>query len=86
MKRNALSDGLVLHLYSGQQIYLVWLSYVYLALALRENVLIVNGSNIRSWWILHHYLSILACLIMLALPVDSPGNALNCAILDVEWS
>ncbi|GMH43752.1 hypothetical protein BSKO_11686 [Bryopsis sp. KO-2023] len=58
---------------AGEQIFLIWLCYMYVALALRENVLVVNGSNIRSWWITHHYLSIFACLIMLALPVDSPA-------------
>ena len=33
----------------------------------------VNGSSIRPWWIHHHYWSILTCLILLTLPVDSPA-------------
>lgn len=35
-----------------------WLLYYYTTLALRENILQVNGSNIKNWWIIHHYLSI----------------------------
>ena len=33
------------------QLYLSWLCYFYLALSLRENVLMVNGSHIKGWWI-----------------------------------
>lgn len=60
----------------GVQLFLMWLCYLYIALALRENVLIVNGSNIRSWWITHHYLSTVACLLILSLPIDSPSFAI----------
>ena len=35
----------------GVQLYLSWLCYFYLALSLRENVLMVNGSHIKGWWI-----------------------------------
>ncbi len=52
--------------------YLVWLSYFYLAMALRENVLVVNGSHIRPWWITHHYISAAASLALLGLPITSP--------------
>jgi len=38
-------------------LFQVWLLYYYTTLALRENILKVNGSNINSWWIIHHYLS-----------------------------
>lgn len=27
-------------------------------MTVREHILVVNGSNIRPWWIIHHYLSI----------------------------
>lgn len=60
-------------LMTGVQFYLAWLSYYYLALAIRENVLLMNGSNIRSWWIQHHYWSAVACLLMVGLPVSSPA-------------
>ena len=35
----------------------VWMLYYYVSLSLRENILKVNGSNIKDWWIYHHYLS-----------------------------
>ncbi|GLC41998.1 hypothetical protein PLESTB_001057100 [Pleodorina starrii] len=60
-------------LLTGVQMYLAWLSYFYLAMALRENVLYVNGSRIRSWWMQHHYWSAAASLVMLGLPVTSPA-------------
>lgn len=31
----------------------------------------VNGSNIRKWWIFHHYISTLCVLVLLTLPVNS---------------
>lgn len=36
---------------AGMQLYLVWVTYFYVSMALREGVLLVNGSHIRSWWI-----------------------------------
>jgi len=33
---------------------LSWLLYYYVTLALRENILKSNGSNIKGWWIHHH--------------------------------
>lgn len=57
----------------GVQMFLCWMLYLYTALALRENVLKVNGSSIRPWWIHHHYWSIATCMILLTLPVDSPA-------------
>eukprot|EP00210_Caulerpa_lentillifera_P005642 g5395.t1 len=69
----------------GVQLFLTWLCYLYIALALRENVLIVNGSNIRSWWITHHYLSTLTCLLMLSLPIDSPAFTVFCQRF-LRWS
>ncbi|KAL1069552.1 hypothetical protein V6Z11_D12G274300 [Gossypium hirsutum] len=32
-----------------------WLLFLYTGLALRENILRSNGSDIRPWWIYHHY-------------------------------
>lgn len=31
----------------------------------------VNGSNIRPWWIHHHYWAMVTTTLVLALPVDS---------------
>ncbi|XP_042474430.1 transmembrane protein 120 homolog isoform X2 [Zingiber officinale] len=45
--------------------YKVWLLFLYTSLALRENVLRANGSDIRPWWIYHHYCAMLMALISL---------------------
>jgi hypothetical protein len=72
-------------LMTGVQLYLTWLCYFYLALSLRENVLMVNGSHIKGWWIQHHYWSCACSLIMLGLPVYSPAVFLFCQRFMV-WS
>ena len=56
---------------SGIQLYVAWMLYFYTSVALRENVLVMNGSNIRPWWIQHHYISIVVGLLMLTMPVES---------------
>eukprot|EP01112_Ceratiomyxa_fruticulosa_P005673 TRINITY_DN1645_c0_g1_i1.p1 TRINITY_DN1645_c0_g1~~TRINITY_DN1645_c0_g1_i1.p1 ORF type:complete len:334 (-),score=45.65 TRINITY_DN1645_c0_g1_i1:89-1090(-) len=48
----------------------IWLLYYYITLALRENILRVNGSSIKSWWIYHHYLSMIGSLVMMLWPLD----------------
>lgn len=72
LKENRERYTLTPPLMTVMQAYLAWLSYFYLALALRESVLLVNGSNIRPWWIQHHMLAAACSLMMLALPVSSP--------------
>lgn len=47
----------------------IWLLYFYVSLALRENILLVNGSRIRGWWITHHYISALTSIVMLTWPL-----------------
>ncbi|WOL07552.1 transmembrane protein 120 [Canna indica] len=47
------------------QLYQAWLLFLYTSLALRENVLRANGSDIRPWWIYHHYCAMLMALISL---------------------
>ncbi|KAL3137129.1 hypothetical protein ABBQ32_006701 [Trebouxia sp. C0010 RCD-2024] len=69
----------------GVQVFLCWMLYLYTALALRENVLKVNGSSIRPWWIHHHYWSIATCMILLTLPVDSPAVQV-CVKKELWWS
>jgi len=49
-------------------VYQLYLTYFYLTLAIRECILAVNGSNIKAWWIRHHYLSILLMITMLTWP------------------
>lgn len=51
----------------------MFMVYVYISMAAREGVLLLNGSRIRGWWIWHHYLSATTCIITLTLPVDSPA-------------
>ncbi|KAJ9516169.1 hypothetical protein QJQ45_024600 [Haematococcus lacustris] len=67
------------------QLYLLWLGYFYLALALRENVLLVNGSAIKPWWIQHHYWSASCALLLLGLPVYSPAVYTFCEYF-LMWS
>jgi len=49
----------------------VWLLYYYVSLSLRENILLVNGSKIRQWWIVHHYISSAMSIIVLTWPAES---------------
>ena len=62
---------------------LCWLLYYYASLALRENILKVNGSNIATWWISHHYISgaLAATMVRAALAsrthCRSPGTAFS---------
>ncbi|CAA0817124.1 TMPIT-like protein [Striga hermonthica] len=53
MLRSTIWDGCLPAL--PVQLYQAWLLYLYTGLALRENILRVNGSDIRPWWIKHHY-------------------------------
>ena len=68
----------------GMQVFLCWLLFFYTASALRESVLKVNGSHIRSWWIYHHVWAGITCILMLSLPVDSP-SFVNSVILFQWW-
>ncbi|XP_042505396.1 transmembrane protein 120 homolog [Macadamia integrifolia] len=45
------------------QLYQAWLLFLYTSLALRENILRANGSDIRPWWIYHHYCAMVMALI-----------------------
>eukprot|EP01111_Echinosteliopsis_oligospora_P009867 TRINITY_DN2973_c0_g1_i2.p1 TRINITY_DN2973_c0_g1~~TRINITY_DN2973_c0_g1_i2.p1 ORF type:complete len:203 (+),score=38.58 TRINITY_DN2973_c0_g1_i2:656-1264(+) len=54
-------------------IWQIWLLYYYITLALRENILRVNGSTIKPWWIIHHYLSMSGSLTLLLWPKMSPS-------------
>ncbi|XP_076921589.1 uncharacterized protein LOC143583053 [Bidens hawaiensis] len=60
------------------QIYQAWLLFLYTALALRENILRVNGSDIRPWWIYHHYCAMGMALISLTWEIEKhPDCALK---------
>eukprot|EP01083_Nonionella_stella_P302256 1041405_1 len=51
-----------------QIIHTLYLMYYYSSLALRENVLRVNGSHIDAWWIFHHYISIGMSVVTVTMP------------------
>ncbi|XP_047329029.1 transmembrane protein 120 homolog [Impatiens glandulifera] len=51
-------------------LYLVWLLFLYTCLALRENILRVNGSDIRPWWIYHHYFAMATSVISLTWEIE----------------
>ncbi|KAL3651230.1 hypothetical protein CASFOL_004232 [Castilleja foliolosa] len=52
------------------QLYQAWLLYLYTGLALRENILRVNGSDIRPWWIKHHYCAMGMAIISLTWEIE----------------
>jgi len=53
------------------------LSYYYVTIAIRENILRENGSNIKSWWIQHHYLMV-GCGVVLVTWPPSKSYRLFC--------
>ncbi|KAF7148570.1 hypothetical protein RHSIM_Rhsim03G0218900 [Rhododendron simsii] len=60
------------------QLYQAWLLFLYTGLALRENILRVNGSDIRPWWIYHHYFAMAMALISLTWEIErEPDCALK---------
>ncbi|XP_031096056.1 transmembrane protein 120 homolog [Ipomoea triloba] len=56
------------------QLYQAWLLYLYTGLALRENILRLNGSDIRPWWIKHHYCAMAMALISLTWEIQREPN------------
>lgn len=44
------------------------LAWYYATLAVRENILRLNGSNIKAWWIIHHYFTMAQCVFLLTWP------------------
>uniref|UniRef100_A0A7C9DSX8 Transmembrane protein 120 homolog n=1 Tax=Opuntia streptacantha TaxID=393608 RepID=A0A7C9DSX8_OPUST len=56
------------------QLYQAWLLFLYTGLALRENILRVNGSDIRSWWICHHYCAMVMALVSLTWEIKGQPN------------
>uniref|UniRef100_A0A5B6YQ27 Transmembrane protein 120 n=1 Tax=Davidia involucrata TaxID=16924 RepID=A0A5B6YQ27_DAVIN len=56
------------------QLYQAWLLFLYTGLALRENILRLNGSDIRPWWIYHHYCAMIMALISLTWEIKGQPN------------
>jgi hypothetical protein len=44
------------------------LTTYYVTLAIRENILLANGSNIKAWWIVHHYVTMFSGVLLLTWP------------------
>eukprot|EP00252_Welwitschia_mirabilis_P006383 TRINITY_DN1724_c0_g2_i1.p1 TRINITY_DN1724_c0_g2~~TRINITY_DN1724_c0_g2_i1.p1 ORF type:complete len:376 (+),score=50.84 TRINITY_DN1724_c0_g2_i1:613-1740(+) len=59
------------------QLYQAWLLYFYTSLALREHVLRVNGSDIRPWWIYHHYCAMFMALVSLTWEIKGQPNCIE---------
>merc|ERR1712087_1002046 len=53
--------------------------FYYSALAIRENILALNGSRIEPWWIYHHYWSMGVSVLLLLTAPDQSTMALTCA-------
>ncbi|KAA3460005.1 transmembrane protein 120-like protein [Gossypium australe] len=56
------------------QLYQAWLLFLYTGLALRENILWSNGSDIRPWWIYHHYCAMAMALVSITWEVKGQPN------------
>ncbi|XWS38090.1 hypothetical protein CRYUN_Cryun19dG0100900 [Craigia yunnanensis] len=56
------------------QLYEAWLLFLYTGLALRENILRANGSDIRPWWIYHHYCAMVMALVSLTWEIKGQPN------------
>lgn len=48
--------------------------YYYTTLAIRENILALNGSKIESWWIYHHYVSMVIAILSLMINYEHTGE------------
>lgn len=48
-----------------------WCLLYYISLSCREQVLRANGSRIKQWWIVHHYISALGSIVVLFWPMAS---------------
>ncbi|KAI9093739.1 TMPIT-like protein-domain-containing protein [Phlyctochytrium arcticum] len=69
-----------LFLYDGRvldALYGFTMLYYYCTCVLREHILLVNGSRIRSWWFGHHYFSILTSGVMLIWPTTAIYRAVR---------
>lgn len=51
------------------------LLYAYSTITVREHILLVNGSNIRAWWIIHHILCIFLSGTLLIWPASQAYHA-----------
>eukprot|EP01084_Bolivina_argentea_P129183 228182_1 len=64
------------------QVQVLLFFFYYLSLAIRENILSLNGSRIQSWWIYHHYWSILISILSLIISDDNNNININLNVLN----
>ncbi|XP_046966098.1 transmembrane protein 120 homolog isoform X1 [Vanessa cardui] len=57
-----------------QLILIFLLVWYYCTLTIRESILKVNGSRIKGWWRLHHFISTVVAGILLIWPQNEPWN------------
>mmetsp|Transcript_1398 Transcript_1398/g.2870 ORF Transcript_1398/g.2870 Transcript_1398/m.2870 type:complete len:362 (-) Transcript_1398:262-1347(-) len=55
-------------------VFQLYLAYYYVNLSLREGILQKNGSNIKPWWSIHHYISMLSAVLLLTWPSSASYN------------
>lgn len=55
--------------------------YYYSTVLLREHILVVNGSNIRAWWIAHHYVCVGIGGILLIWPSNAAYREIRPSLL-----
>ncbi|XP_019090671.1 PREDICTED: transmembrane protein 120 homolog isoform X2 [Camelina sativa] len=63
--------------YNSYRLYEAWLLFLYAGLAMRENILRVNGSDIRPWWLYHHYCAMLMALVSLTWEIKGQPNCVQ---------
>ncbi|KAI8924556.1 TMPIT-like protein [Entophlyctis helioformis] len=56
-------------------VYEFLMLYYYCTITLREHLLVVNGSRIRKWWLVHHYFSIILSGVVLIWPPSDSYTA-----------
>jgi hypothetical protein len=66
---------LLTHSRATEVIFQLFAVYYYTALVLREIILKANGTDIKPWWIRHHYLSIMATTVFLTWPATPLHDA-----------
>eukprot|EP01083_Nonionella_stella_P268592 908107_1 len=69
------------YIYKSSTSIIIFFFY-YLSLAIRENILSLNGSRIQSWWIYHHYWSILISILSLIIYDDNNNININLNVLN----
>lgn len=57
-----------------QLILIFLLVWYYCTLTIRESILKVNGSRIKGWWRLHHFISTVVAGVLLIWPQNEPWN------------